>query len=301
MQNRTLKPCCPGGALPYHMGNAGDLLKHGMLAEFVRWRCESLDAKKPFRFVDPFGGLPFCGNGGAWCDGKNPAIGRFCLLKKETPDCALVQAQPDIPDRYYGSGHVVRLAAGGNAKVLFSDQCPNKREILSREGKFGFTELKARRFDPRDGYSALNAINHGDLQADLVLIDPFSDFLKCRQDDVLPRIKDASEKAAIVLFVLDMDTGKRSSGSVKNIGKQWRGNRGKFMDGALSMSCPPLGHFDGIKYRTEVVLAAPQLTRASTGELQNRLECFAQKLAKVFCLCGEQAETLRPKIVGRDL
>ena len=24
--------------LPYDMGNAGDLLKHGVLAEFVRWR-----------------------------------------------------------------------------------------------------------------------------------------------------------------------------------------------------------------------------------------------------------------------
>ena len=26
--------------LPYDMGNAGDLLKHGVLAEFVRWQCE---------------------------------------------------------------------------------------------------------------------------------------------------------------------------------------------------------------------------------------------------------------------
>ena len=27
--------------LPCDMGNAGDLLKHAVLAEFVRWRCES--------------------------------------------------------------------------------------------------------------------------------------------------------------------------------------------------------------------------------------------------------------------
>ena len=25
--------------LPYDMGNAGDLLRHGVLAEFVRWQC----------------------------------------------------------------------------------------------------------------------------------------------------------------------------------------------------------------------------------------------------------------------
>ena len=42
-------------SLPYDMGNAGDLLKHGVLAEFVRWRCES---GRPGRFIDLFGGEP---------------------------------------------------------------------------------------------------------------------------------------------------------------------------------------------------------------------------------------------------
>ncbi len=41
--------------LPYDMGNAGDLLKHGVLAEFVRWRRER---EKSFRFIDLFGGEP---------------------------------------------------------------------------------------------------------------------------------------------------------------------------------------------------------------------------------------------------
>ena len=39
--------------LPYDMGNAGDLLKHGVLAEYVRWQCE---LGLPPRFLDPFGG-----------------------------------------------------------------------------------------------------------------------------------------------------------------------------------------------------------------------------------------------------
>ena len=42
--------------LPYHMGNAGDLLKHGVLAEFVRWQC---GLGVPLRFMDPFGGEPW--------------------------------------------------------------------------------------------------------------------------------------------------------------------------------------------------------------------------------------------------
>ena len=38
------------------MGNAGDLLKHGVLAEFVRWQ-RGLGI--PLRFMDPFGGEPW--------------------------------------------------------------------------------------------------------------------------------------------------------------------------------------------------------------------------------------------------
>ena len=42
--------------LRYDMGNAGDLLKHGVLAEFVRWRRER---EESFRFIDLFGGDTF--------------------------------------------------------------------------------------------------------------------------------------------------------------------------------------------------------------------------------------------------
>ena len=43
--------------LPYDVGNAGDLLKHGVLAEFVRWRLKG-NAQRNVRFLDLFGGLP---------------------------------------------------------------------------------------------------------------------------------------------------------------------------------------------------------------------------------------------------
>jgi hypothetical protein len=42
--------------LSYDMGNAGDLLKHGVLAEFIQWWCP-LHARR-MRFVGPFGGRP---------------------------------------------------------------------------------------------------------------------------------------------------------------------------------------------------------------------------------------------------
>ena len=271
------RACCKV-ALPYDMGNAGDLLKHGALAEFVRWRCESPDAAKPFRFLDPFGGLPFCGSGGSWCDGENPALARFSCLAKAAPDCALVKAQPDIPDRYYGSGHVVRFAAEGNAKVFFSDSCPNKRKILS--GEEGFTELKARGFDPRDGYSALNSINRGHIDADLVLIDPFGDFLFRRQDDVLPQIADASKRMAVVLFVLN-------KAPENSIGKKWRRMKRKFLPGAWTLSCPRLAH-SGVRgegeHDVEVILVAPCLQDSdekSLREFNARLRRFAEAVCRV--------------------
>ena len=36
--------------LPYDMGNAGDLMKHGLLAEFTQWWCRV--KRKPIRFID---------------------------------------------------------------------------------------------------------------------------------------------------------------------------------------------------------------------------------------------------------
>ena len=44
-----------GAHLPYEMGNSGDLIKHGVLAEYVRWRHQS---GSPVRFIDLFGGEP---------------------------------------------------------------------------------------------------------------------------------------------------------------------------------------------------------------------------------------------------
>lgn len=278
MQDRKLKLCCSGGGLPYNMGNAGDLLKHGMLAEFVRWRCESLGPDKPFRFLDPFGGLPFCGKGASWCDGENPAIERFRGLAEAMPKCALAHAHENMPNRYCGSGRVVRSIAGENAEILFSDICPDKRKLLSDQE--GFTELEARGFDPRDGYSALNSINQECIDADLVLIDPFSDFLMCRQEDVLPRIAEASERTAVVLFVLNMNPKN-------SIGKKWERMKKEFLPDAWTLSCPRISR-SGIKGESgcdvEVVLVAPCLRDSdeeSLREFNARLARFAKAVCRV--------------------
>ncbi len=112
--------------LPYDMGNAGDMIKHGLLAEYVEWWCVS--QPKRIKFLDPFGGLP-------WLE---PPIAQQVIIRMQSlGDCALSRAQTNPAQRYYGSGHVVRnaaMASGGEAMVLVSDANRDAVKDLIRSG-----------------------------------------------------------------------------------------------------------------------------------------------------------------------
>lgn len=134
--------------LPYDMGNAGDLLKHGVLAEFVRWRCER---EESFRFIDLFGGEP-------WERPSPEVVSRIRVLPK---DVALRMAQTDIEkDRYYGSGLLVKKIAKqvgkGGVCVLVNDSCQARRRKLKGSG----LSLLDENFS-LDGYTAFHEISLG--------------------------------------------------------------------------------------------------------------------------------------------
>ena len=74
-------------SLPYLMGNAGDVIKHGALAELVAWRFANCQ-DKPLRYADPFGGRPW----GAPLNTKIPE-----RIEAISPDCALKRALNPIP------------------------------------------------------------------------------------------------------------------------------------------------------------------------------------------------------------
>lgn len=195
--------------LPYDMGNAGDLLKHGVLAEFVRWRCER---GASFRFIDLFGGEP--------CNQSAPdagAVKRFrSLLPRET---ALRMAQIDIEKaRYYGSGLLVKNIAEktgkGKVHVLINDKCEARRERLEREESL-FLLKEAFPCISADAYEAFEEIVcQGKLEkVDLVLIDPFDDFLNPNKGEhykeVIPQIKETiKQDAAVILFALNKNPCK---------------------------------------------------------------------------------------------
>ena len=273
-------------SLPYDMGNSGDLLKHGVLAEFVRWQCESGGS---FRFMDPFGGEP-------WSEPVPEVVRRVLALPK---DCALRVAQSEIErGRYYGSGLVARRTAEacGHAgvRVLVSDRDSGRRERLRACGLSTLNEDFpdcGDGADDYDGYAAFGKIARSARDGDLALIDPFSEFLPDKALAVVPRMAEMAGRAALLLFALNLNPDNR-------VGRRFDKLLAKHLPGAWRMTCPPL-HRTGVKgeskYHAEVILAAREFQDHADGRdvatLRSRLDEFTRHLAAAL-------ELLKPRIVG---
>jgi hypothetical protein len=250
-------------SLPYDMGNAGDLVKHGLLAEFARWCCEH--ESQPLRFLDPFAGRP-------WVGPPNPEVARRV---QALPPCALRTAQADPSNRYYGSAFVVLNAArsiGGVADVFVSDSDPSARRAFD---EVGLKNLTCCGFSSSDGFTILDA----DCPGDLVLLDPFSDFLPKRAADVIPKISVASRRMACVLFVLNLDPNN-------SVGQRYRRLRTEHLASAWSLHCPKLpdrGVAGESRYEVDVLLTWQRLRdHPKRDQLRDRLGAFSTHLSSVL-------------------
>ena len=271
-------------SLPYDMGNAGDLLKHGVLAEFIKWRRECASPPATLRFLDPFGGKPW--------DACVPCevVRRVELLD----GTALSDAQPDIRARkYYGSSHIARNAAGGAVSVYASDRDQSRRAAL-KESRIPLMDGELfPGFNHSDAFSVLDAEIPKDGET-IVLLDPFACFVKEYEYlRIFPKISKRMGETAIILFA---PVPKR---------KKWRSQYSKakrfFLPETRTMSCPPIkcGGLDGEEnYAPDVIVAAPNLSGAD--ELWERLNVLAEKLAKALDLCEEGADMLKPEVVKRN-
>jgi hypothetical protein len=253
----------PLAPLPYDMGNAGDLVKHGLLAEFTQWWCAH--ERRPLRFLDPFAGR-------SWTSPKQKVTRRIQAL----PRCAFFEAQHHPVTRYYGSSHVVLNAAravGESAEVSVSDRDSEAQEALAADPSI--RSLACPGFSPSDGFSILGAA----VEADLVLLDPFAEFLPKRASDVIPRIADASERIACVLFVLNLDPGNR-------VGQQYRGLRSTHLSAAWCLHCPKLpdrGVHGESRFEVDVLLAwRPLRNHPARDVLRERLKRYADSLSEVL-------------------
>jgi hypothetical protein len=261
--------------LPYDMGNSGDLIKHGMVAEFVKWWCHY--NKKPFVFYDPFGGRP-------WVEPPHRKVAeRVSRLR----DCALSNAQPAPDFRYYGSGHLVKNIAhhvNGSANVFVSDRNEDALDDLTRSG---LEKISHKGFNPEDGHSLLGC----DLtknNVSLLLLDPFADFLES-STQLCPKIANfvGENEMAVALFVLSDESMSTAHREFSNFRKS------ESFDSILqlSFSCQQLKN-TGIrgeeKYLSEVFLFLPAKYRNSQlEELKNNLKNCAGLLTQVL---GQEIE-----------
>ncbi|MYN65268.1 MAG: hypothetical protein F4X11_09610 [Acidobacteria bacterium] len=278
--------------LPYDMGNAGDLLKHGVLAEFVRWQCE---LGMTLRFLDPFGGEPW-----------GRPVPEVARRVRALPGCALRTAQTGIDDgRYYGSDLLVRRTADavgkGHVRVLSGDACTARRNRLRACSLWMLDDVfpgtaPDSGCNRHDGYDALGRIICAAREGDLLLVDPFfDDFLERRARTVVPRMAAMAERAAVLLFVLHRNPRSRVSQRFDLLLEH-------HLRGAWRMTCPPLvdtGVRGESRYHAEIVLAARLLQERKrvreVSILSRRLTAFARDAARVLRLPAKQLE---PRLVG---
>lgn len=149
-----------------------------------------------------------------------------------------------------------------------SDRDPSALRDLVQSG---LTELQCPCFDPADGYSILRT----EIDADLVLIDPFDSFVSNEASIVVPQISKMSARMAIVVFVLIRDLTDADA-------KRYVALKEQYLSHAWSLHCPPLRH-TGVRgegnYTIEVLLIAPRLLiQPAAASLRERLAKYAERL-----------------------
>jgi hypothetical protein len=167
---RIVKPCVKtyyywpvelkSKPLPYTMGNAGDLIKHGLLEEFINWHCR--DLRQRLIFFDPFGGRPW----------QEPVHVEVAERIERLDPCPLKQAQEDIIQGYYGSSHIVAQISAANdnkINIYSSDSDADARDDLKNTG---INPMNLNGFNNNNGYSIIDC-NFSDTEDTLILIDLF--------------------------------------------------------------------------------------------------------------------------------
>ncbi len=232
-----------GSKLKYTMGNPGDIIKHGLLAEFVAWWGEAHN-NRILRFADPFGGCP-------WGNIEEPVKNRLEILS----GTILAQAQNNGGKgrKYLGSGHLVQQAAkdcGVDVCVLVSDKDEGARCDLIDSG----LDLIEPRLPGDDGYGILDAMYPQ--KYDLILLDPYSDFLlneyqnKNKRFDQIQNEVNRNSELFIAVFVLDMDTNNTIGRNFANY------KESQLSDWAFSIRCPKM---ENSKYDWEILLISRQI------------------------------------------
>ncbi len=278
--------------LRYDMGNAGDLLKHGVLAELIHWQCER---NKKFRFFDLFAGKPLD-------DSISDNVKE--RVKALPTSLALRRAQTDIDrNHYYGSSFLAKKigenVGKGEVRVLVNDRCEYRRKELKKYGLALLQEEPSLQIETYDGYEAFKQLACKMTEHDIVLLDPFSEFLPRKAKEIIPIMAEASKVATVILFALNWKPSNC-------VGKKFGQLLQKHLPKAWRMTFPPLPYI-GIKgeskYYAEVVLAAREFHTKSSEEiyeLRNQLKTLTRHLKKIPAAQKQEIDTsgLKLRTIG---
>ena len=258
-------------SLPYDMGNIGDLMKHGVMAEFIRWWSSINHDKKKFVFLDPFCGPPSGNCANPIVTERLENLGK--LRDNYGQEFEIINAQSDFDkSRYYGSTHVaIRQirSCGLLPDILVSDE---KSYLIDKmiESDSNIKKIKCEHFYSSNGYSILDSINEEKIHADMVLIDPFKDMEEIRR--CACNIFTASKRTAVVLFVLINDH------------TQWKKIRAELPEYSIILTCPRLESTKikgESKYTVKVILASHLIADIKDGKLLEKLKSYADALTKI--------------------
>ncbi len=249
--------------LPYDMGNAGDLLKHGVISEILA--CWVRSGPGTPSFYDPFGGVPW----------QDPPHHRVVQRVKALNGFTIQDAQSDIENRYLGSGHIARAVGeklNSTIEVYVGDRNSDRLENLVQ---CGLQPIELPNYDRGDGYSLLKCSTPDSL----VLIDPFADFLPDHPPDVFPDIRDVASNCIVVLFIL-LDPNNTEAIQT------YRDQRNALLQHVWSIYCPPLsgtGILGESTYGAEVVICMPPRVISNMGSpLKRALSAYTKALENVL-------------------
>lgn len=277
--------------LKYEMGNLGDIIKHGLLAEFTDWH-----ARGNARMVvaDTFAGCPWGGNPRIVKRMENLAQasgGKAALIRAYTQGKAGWEKYP----RYLGSGHLVaRIGENHDKKitVLASDRDVNARANLLASG-LGVINLP----NDNDGFSILDDAVFDKHRPNMILLDPYGEFLreefhaqfgKLRK---IARLTESKPSLWVALFVLDMypEIGRKRRQTVQETHDLYAVFRDTlFRNKAVYLRCPKAkeSYIKGEKqYDAEIVLISEQLRNKNNPQIRdllNRLRKFSQTATTAF-------------------
>jgi len=216
--------------LPYDMGNAGDLIKHGLIAEFCEWWLENYNGI--FRLIDPFAGRPYVSP-------PNPEVSR--RIQQLAP-CALKRAQRDIDRCYYGSGNVIRQVAqvmNREAQVYISDR--NEKAIADFL-EAGFLRINCKGFNHQESFSILDCAFDPD-KPSFLLLDPFDDFLPEYASSQVPKLREfiLNNGVPVALFVLFQEESSAQENG--DLARKWQALKDAYLARdifSISLTCPKL-------------------------------------------------------------